>query len=163
MSIKNFSLKDSSLEMLYPIYDTPTNMLFTQGQYIVPTIVLSQILVWHGRHFSENDWMAGVEYFYRIMIYPVVIPALVLVSEYWRDYLKLSANGYIRASGWKKSPDVEDYQERPANGWDIRAEGYLPAWPQLGASSCMNSIMAMKSGCLVKINARKIHMRLPLK
>ncbi|HDI5831196.1 TPA: inverse autotransporter beta domain-containing protein, partial [Escherichia coli] len=36
--------------------------------------------------------------------------------------------------GWKKSPDVEDYQERPANGWDIRAEGYLPAWPQLGAS-----------------------------
>lgn len=22
----------------------------------------------------------------------------------------------------------------PANGWDIRAEGYLPAWPQLGAS-----------------------------
>lgn len=55
-------------------------------------------------------------------------------AEYWRDYLKLSANGYIRASGWKKSPDVEDYQERPANGWDIRAEGYLPAWPQLGAS-----------------------------
>ena len=28
---KDFSLKDSSLEMLYPIYDTPTNMLFTQG------------------------------------------------------------------------------------------------------------------------------------
>ncbi len=54
-------------------------------------------------------------------------------AEYWRDYLKLSANGYIRASGWKTSPDVEDYQERPANGWDIRAEGYLPR-PQLGAS-----------------------------
>ncbi|TGI32386.1 hypothetical protein E5P48_21090, partial [Escherichia coli] len=36
---------------------------------------------------------------------------------------------YIRASGWKKSPDVEDYQERPANGWDIRAEGYLPQPP----------------------------------
>ena len=35
----------------------------------------------------------------------------------------------IRASGWKKSPDIEwDYQERPANGWDIRAEVaiYLP-------------------------------------
>lgn len=31
-------------------------------------------------------------------------------AEYWRDYLKLSANGYIRASGWKKSPDIEDYQ-----------------------------------------------------
>ena len=68
-------------------------------------------------------------------------------AEYWRDYLKLSANGYIRASGWKKSPDIEDYQERPANGWDIRAEGYLPA-----------CIMAMKSGCLVKISARKTRM-----
>ena len=62
-------------------------------------------------------------------------------AEYWRDYLKLSANGYIRASGWKKSPDVEDYQERPANGWDIRAEGYLPAWPQLG---CIDSLEVRK-------------------
>ncbi len=50
---KNFSLKDSSLEMLYPIYDTPTNMLFTQGQYIVPTIVLSQILVLAGVIFRK--------------------------------------------------------------------------------------------------------------
>ncbi|MDE9590857.1 inverse autotransporter beta domain-containing protein, partial [Xenorhabdus bovienii] len=53
--------------------------------------------------------------------------------EYWRDYLKLSANSYFRLSGWKDSPDFEDYQERPANGWDIRAEGYLPQYPQLGA------------------------------
>ena len=30
-------------------------------------------------------------------------------AEYWRDYLKLSANGYIRASGWKKSPDVQNF------------------------------------------------------
>lgn len=36
--------------------------------------------------------------------------------EYWRDFLKLS-----------------DYDERPANGWDVRAEGYLPAYPNLGA------------------------------
>ena len=113
---KDFSLKDSSLEMLYPIYDTPTNMLFTQGA-IHRTDDRTQSNIGFGwRHFSGNDWMAGVG------------------AEYWRDYLKLSANGYIRASGWKKSPDIEDYQERPANGWDIRAEGYLPAWPQLGAS-----------------------------
>ncbi len=58
------------------------------------------------------------------MIYPVHT-RIGVGAEYWRDYLKLSANGYIRASGWKKSPDVEDYQERPANGWDIRAEGYF--------------------------------------
>lgn len=25
-----------------------------------------------------------------------------------------------------------DFEARPANGWDLRAEGWLPAWPQLG-------------------------------
>lgn len=48
-------------------------------------------------------------------------------AEYWRDYLKLSANGYIRASGWKKSPDIEDYQERPAMvGISAQRAIYLP-------------------------------------
>ncbi|EMW1525579.1 inverse autotransporter beta domain-containing protein, partial [Escherichia coli] len=28
----------------------------------------------------------------------------------------------------------DDYLERPANGWDFSAEGWLPAYPQLGAS-----------------------------
>ncbi len=56
---KDFSLKDSSLEMLYPIYDTPTNMLFTQEQYIVPTIVLSQILVLAGVIFQEMTGWRG--------------------------------------------------------------------------------------------------------
>ncbi|HAZ3609138.1 TPA: intimin-like adhesin FdeC [Escherichia coli] len=130
---KNFSLKDSSLEMLYPIYDTPTNMLFTQGA-IHRTDDRTQSNIGFGwRHFSENDWMAGVNTFIDHDL-SRSHTRIGVGAEYWRDYLKLSANGYIRASGWKKSPDVEDYQERPANGWDIRAEGYLPAWPQLGAS-----------------------------
>ncbi|HIH3604450.1 TPA: inverse autotransporter adhesin FdeC [Escherichia coli] len=130
---KDFSLKDSSLEMLYPIYDTPTNMLFTQGA-IHRTDDRTQSNIGFGwRHFSGNDWMAGVNTFIDHDL-SRSHTRIGVGAEYWRDYLKLSANGYIRASGWKKSPDVEDYQERPANGWDIRAEGYLPAWPQLGAS-----------------------------
>lgn len=130
---KDFSLKDSSLEMLYPIYDTPTNMLFTQGA-IHRTDDRTQSNIGFGwRHFSGNDWMAGVNTFIDHDL-SRSHTRIGVGAEYWCDYLKLSANGYIRASGWKKSPDVEDYQERPANGWDIRAEGYLPAWPQLGAS-----------------------------
>ncbi|HBA3646415.1 TPA: intimin-like adhesin FdeC [Escherichia coli] len=130
---KDFSLKDSSLEMLYPIYDTPTNILFTQGA-IHRTDDRTQSNIGFGwRHFSGNDWMAGVNTFIDHDL-SRSHTRIGIGTEYWRDYLKLSANGYIRASGWKKSPDVEDYQERPANGWDIRAEGYLPAWPQLGAS-----------------------------
>lgn len=52
---KDFSLKDSSLEMLYPIYDTPTNMLFTQGA-IHRTDDRTQSNIGFGwRHFSGND------------------------------------------------------------------------------------------------------------
>ncbi|EHJ8099757.1 intimin-like adhesin FdeC [Escherichia coli] len=106
---KDFSLKDSSLEMLYPIYDTPTNMLFTQGA-IHRTDDRTQSNIGFGwRHFSGNDWMAGVNTFIDHDL-SRSHTRIGVGAEYWRDYLKLSANGYIRA------------------------EGYLPAWPQLGAS-----------------------------
>ncbi|WET42307.1 inverse autotransporter beta domain-containing protein [Citrobacter enshiensis] len=34
---------------------------------------------------------------------------------------------------WHQSRDFNDYNEKPADGYDVRAEGYLPACPQLGA------------------------------
>ncbi|USS95934.1 inverse autotransporter beta domain-containing protein [Serratia symbiotica] len=52
--------------------------------------------------------------------------------EYWRDFLKLSANGYQHLTGWRDAPELTDYEARPANGWDIRAQAWLPALPQLG-------------------------------
>ncbi|MEI9540184.1 inverse autotransporter beta domain-containing protein, partial [Enterobacter cancerogenus] len=52
--------------------------------------------------------------------------------EYWRDFLKLGFNGYTHLTSWKDSPDLDNYQERPANGWDIRAQAWLPSLPQLG-------------------------------
>lgn len=54
--------------------------------------------------------------------------------EYWRDYFRLGVNTYFGLSDWKNSRDIDDYLERPANGWDFSAEGWLPAYPQLGAS-----------------------------
>ncbi|HDL6960689.1 TPA: inverse autotransporter beta domain-containing protein, partial [Yersinia enterocolitica] len=53
-------------------------------------------------------------------------------AEAWTDYLKLSANSYFGTTDWHQSRDFADYNERPANGYDIRAEAYLPAYPQLG-------------------------------
>lgn len=55
-----------------------------------------------------------------------------LGAEYWRDFMKLGANSYLRLTSWKNSADFDDFEERPANGWDLRAEAYLPAYPQLG-------------------------------
>ncbi len=54
-------------------------------------------------------------------------------GEYWRDYFKSSVNGYFRMSGWHESYNKKDYDERPANGFDIRFNGYLPSYPALGA------------------------------
>lgn len=49
-------------------------------------------------------------------------------AEYWRDYLKLSSNGYLRLTNWRSAPELDnDYEARPANGWDVRAESWLPA------------------------------------
>lgn len=36
-------------------------------------------------------------------------------------------------TNWRSAPELDnDYEARPANGWDVRAEGWLPAWPHLG-------------------------------
>ncbi|EII9938027.1 intimin-like inverse autotransporter SinH, partial [Escherichia coli] len=57
---------------------------------------------------------------------------LGLGTEAWTDYLKFSGNYYHQLSDWKDSKDFDFYLERPARGWDVRAEAWLPSYPQLG-------------------------------
>lgn len=76
-------------------------------------------------------------------------------GEYWRDFLKLSANAYVGLTGWKTSPDVEDYEERPASGWDLRAEGYLPSYPQLGAKMVYEQYYGNEVGLFGKDERQK--------
>lgn len=39
----------------------------------------------------------------------------------------------MRLTNLRSAPELDnDYEARPANGWDVRAEGWLPAWPYLG-------------------------------
>ncbi|MFG3824463.1 inverse autotransporter beta domain-containing protein, partial [Escherichia coli] len=84
------------------------------------------------RHFTP-DYMTGVNLFFDHDL-TRYHSRMGLGGEYWRDNLKLGANGYLRLTGWRDAPELDyDYEARPANGWDVRAEGYLPAYPQLGA------------------------------
>lgn len=127
---KNFSLKNSQFDLLMPLYDQGDNLVFTQGslhradgrtqanlgaglRHFMPGYMLGGNLFWDYDLSREHVRMGGG-------------------LEYWRDFLKLGANGYMRLTGWKDSPDLADYQERPANGWDIRAQAWVPALPQLG-------------------------------
>src|SRR5471030_1493865 len=129
----NFSLEEAELDLLLPFYDDKTNLFFTQlgSRRVDDRNIINTGLGY--RHFSDK-WMWGANTFYDRQISENHHQRLGIGSELGWDYLKVSANGYLRLSEWMASSRYEDYDERAANGFDIRTEGYLPAWPQLGAS-----------------------------
>ncbi|MDX7998939.1 hypothetical protein FE394_06955 [Xenorhabdus sp. Reich] len=128
---KNFSLKNSQFDLLFPLWEQKENLIFNQSS-LHRTDGRTQANLGLGwRHFA-SDYMFGNNAFFDYDL-SRRHSRIGLGVEYWRDYLKLNVNGYMRTSNWKDSPDLEDYSERASNGWDIRAEGYLPQYPQLGA------------------------------
>lgn len=128
---EDFSLKNSQFDFLHPWYETPENLFFSQHT-LHRTNERTQInngLGW--RHFTPT-WMSGINFFFDHDLSRYHSRAGI-GAEYWRDYLKLSSNGYLRLTNWRSAPELDnDYEARPANGWDVRAEGWLPAWPHLG-------------------------------
>ncbi|HCP5599273.1 TPA: inverse autotransporter adhesin YeeJ [Escherichia coli] len=128
---EDFSLKNSQFDFLHPWYETPDNLFFSQHT-LHRTDERTQInngLGW--RHFTPT-WMSGINFFFDHDLSRYHSRAGI-GAEYWRDHLKLSSNGYLRLTNWRSAPELDnDYEARPANGWDVRAEGWLPAWPYLG-------------------------------
>ncbi|HBV0415022.1 inverse autotransporter adhesin YeeJ [Escherichia coli] len=128
---EDFSLKNSQFDFLHPWYKTPDNLFFSQHT-LHRTDERTQInngLGW--RHFTPT-WMSGINFFFDHDLSRYHSRAGI-GAECWRDYLKLSSNGYLRLTNWRSAPELDnDYEARPANGWDVRAESWLPAWPHLG-------------------------------
>ncbi|PVZ78039.1 hypothetical protein C9426_35210, partial [Serratia sp. S1B] len=125
-------LDGSSADVLVPLSDSKKNMLFTQlgarnkdGRNTVNTGV--------GARTFHDRWMYGVNTFFDDDI-TGHNQRLGVGAEVWTDYLKLSANSYFGLSDWHQSRDFTNYNERPATGYDVRAEAYLPAYPQLGGT-----------------------------
>ena len=126
-------MKDSSFDFLYPWLDTQDYVLFSQTS-LHRTDDRNQTNIGLGiRHFTPDNAMLGANVFYDYDLSRSHSRAGFGV-EYWRDYFRLGVNTYFGLSDWKNSRDIDDYLERPANGWDFSAEGWLPAYPQLGAS-----------------------------
>ncbi|ECE3935718.1 hypothetical protein DAE39_23055 [Salmonella enterica] len=136
----DFSLKNSALDLLHPWYETPDDLFFSQGS-LHRTDSRGQANLGFGwRHWTtgtaprglfHGDYMTGLNTF---LDYDLSRDhaRMGIGAEFWRDYLKLGANVYHRLTSWKNSPDLDDYEERPADGWDLRMEGWLPSYPQLG-------------------------------
>ncbi|MBH3035776.1 inverse autotransporter beta domain-containing protein [Serratia marcescens] len=126
----HFSLKNVDADLLTPVWEAEDVLYYTQGgvhraddrtqtsigfggRWFTPTAM------WGSSLFLDNDLTQHHARY-------------GLGGEYWQDYLKLSANAYRRLTDWKGKSSLEGYEARVANGWDVRAEGYLPAMPSLG-------------------------------
>ncbi|WP_413731510.1 inverse autotransporter beta domain-containing protein [Sodalis sp. RH20] len=125
-----FRFVNSSLDFLLPLYDDDSAMLFVQlgGRNNDDRNTLN--MGWGIRTYHDA-WLYGMNFFYDNDLTGNNRRAGV-GAEAWTDYLKLSANNYFALSGWHQSRDYADYNERPADGYDVRAQAWLPAWPQLG-------------------------------
>ncbi|MBI6527788.1 inverse autotransporter beta domain-containing protein [Proteus vulgaris] len=126
-----FTLENSAADFLIPLYEYNQNIIFSQTSYHRKDS-RSQINQGLGYRYFTDRFMLGINAFYDHDL-TRHHRRVGIGAELWRDYLKFSANHYYRLSNWRTSKSIGNYDERPANGWDLRAEGYLPAYPQLGA------------------------------
>lgn len=127
--------RSGSFDLLLPVFDTPENLVYTQvgirRSNAHTEDYRNTVNLGAGYRRQVDTWLLGANAFYDRDL-TGKNDRLGIGAEAWADFVKLSANGYFRISDWKQSPDLQDYLERPANGWDVRAEAYLPSYPQLG-------------------------------
>lgn len=125
-----FQLDHSALDLLIPLYENEDALIYTQGgmrnkdQRNTGNIGAG-VRAFHG------EWMYGINTFYD-NDFTGNNRRGGIGGEAWTHHLKLSANSYFRLSSWRQSRDFTDYDERPANGFDLRAEAFLPTYPHLG-------------------------------
>ncbi|GKX52931.1 hypothetical protein SOASR029_32400 [Budvicia aquatica] len=126
----DFDLDGSSADLLLPLYDDQGSLLFSQLG-IRNKDSRNTVNIGVGVRMLQDNWMYGANTFFDHDM-TGKNNRIGLGVEAWSDYLKLSANSYLGITDWHQSRDFPDYNERPANGYDLRAEAYLPAYPQLG-------------------------------
>ncbi|WP_253254327.1 inverse autotransporter beta domain-containing protein [Yersinia massiliensis] len=126
----DFNLDNSALDFLAPLYEQEELLLFTQLG-VRNKDSRNTVNVGIGVRTHIGQWMYGINSFFD-NDFTGHNQRFGVGTEVWTDYLKLSANSYFGITGWHQSRDFEHYNERPADGFDIRAEAYIPSYPQLG-------------------------------
>ncbi|WP_323084297.1 invasin domain 3-containing protein [Providencia alcalifaciens] len=130
---KKFSVKNSQFDWLIPWYDQAEFLLFTQHslhRYDERFHTNNGIGL---RHFHEKSTIGMNAFIDHDFSHAHTRAGLGV--EYWQNYLKLNANSYFGLTAWKSAPELNhDYNAKPAHGWDIQIEGWLPAYPHLGGN-----------------------------
>ncbi|MDE9516616.1 inverse autotransporter beta domain-containing protein [Xenorhabdus bovienii] len=146
-------LDGSQFDMLLPLYDTEKQMAFTQfGLRHIDSRTTANFGLGQ-RHFFDT----GIFGYNAFLDHDITRDhtRFGLGAEYARDFMKFGANGYFRASGWKDGKKLKDYEERPANGFDLRAEGYVPSYPQLGGKLIYEQYFGDEVGLLSEERRQK--------
>ncbi|WP_416412012.1 inverse autotransporter beta domain-containing protein [Pantoea sp. App145] len=130
-SDKDFSDYNYSGDVLVPLWDSRQNiLLFTQlGARRVDDRNTGNIGL--GIRYFADGWMLGNNVFFD-NDFSGNNRRAGIGAELWTEALRLAANGYYGLTGWHQSKLMADYDERPANGWDIELSSWLPIYPQLG-------------------------------
>lgn len=130
---KQLSLKNSQFDWLIPWYDQADTLLFTQHSIHHTD---NRLQTNHGigvRHFTDHN-MVGVNTFFDHDL-SRYHSRVGLGAEYWQDYVRLSTNAYLPISSWRSATELaHKYDARPARGWDIQAQSWLPMYPNIGGN-----------------------------
>lgn len=117
-------LENSSVDWLLPFYNDDERLFFVQAGARNKD-ECNTVNLGIGTRVSVDNWLYGVNTFYDFDL-TGDNRRWGVGGELFADYLKLSANAYIGITDWHQSGDFKDYDERPADGFDLRAEGWLP-------------------------------------
>ncbi|MFC0178742.1 inverse autotransporter beta domain-containing protein [Thorsellia kenyensis] len=138
---KEGKLSSYDVQLLSPLYDESESLIFSQAGVHEQGSGDNARLIGNfglGYRYESTDWLAGANAFID-HDFTGNNTRLGLGAEYWTDNFKLAANTYSPLSNWKESEVMKSYEqliydERPAKGFDVRAQAYLPNYPQLGGS-----------------------------
>lgn len=122
----------SSGQLFSPLYDFDGLLTYSQLGFLQKSSG-SQGNFGLGQRWVTGDWLLG---------YNSVLDSdfqnqrnrASVGAEAWGNYLRLSANYYYPLSALSQQANDAVFLSRPARGYDITTQGYLPFYHQLGAS-----------------------------
>lgn len=147
------SMNRSSFSLFTPWYENDAMVAFSQaGVHDQEGRTIGNLGA--GVRFDQGTWLAGANTFLDQDI-SRSHSRLGMGLEMWAENAKLASNYYHPLTGWKDSKDFDDYLERPARGFDVRFQGYMPAYQHIGVSTVYEKYYGDEVALFGKDNLQK--------
>ncbi|OCG23837.1 hypothetical protein A9G11_04170 [Gilliamella sp. wkB108] len=148
--------RNVNLKLFSPWYDSENTLIFSQVSFqeYEHNRGIGNVGIGQRWDVADKTWLLG----YNVFLdhdFQRDHNRLGIGLEAWTDYFKFAANFYHPLSDWKESRDFDEFLERAAQGFDIRLQGYLPQYPQLGGSLMYEQYFGDKVALFGKDNLQK--------